>query len=394
MADYDSILKEEKKYEDPEPIIKPEQVKEFPWLLIDIMLLTILIIISYFIYYKVILSPEKEFLNDLKVLTTKYQKIFEPLELQNLTKEKYNLVGIMQIDETEQYYIDFNKKDQKINLNLSIEENSLNYFLTANKEYLKLPSYENAYYQLSSTNKLTELNKIYQYIINELSKKDFIQKFYLNGANPIIETNLVLKDKDIKQIIDTNNNYDIICTFKNHAITNKIISTKITVNNKTTDNRYVILFEDDKLTYKDDNHNFKFNLVEKNNDFILRIYQNDNLYSVLEGKDTNKYYQYNYQIIDQIYNIKLNTKKTSNIYTYQLASIIEQDKVIKKSTMNIKLKYNNNPNEKDVDISNSRRYNDLTKEEQSKYQQSLNNVIDSLRQFINKHKYSINQIND
>ena len=76
---------------------------------------------------------------------------------------------------------------------------------------------------------------------------------------------------------------------------------KMIINNLNNNKRYVILYQDEALTISDDQAlNLKFTLENKNQDFTLKIYKNDNIYSVLSGVKQEDDYLYKYQIINQI----------------------------------------------------------------------------------------------
>ena len=385
MDNYDSILKEKKKYEEP---IKPVKNKKFPWLLTDLICLILLLIISYFFYYTRILSPEQIFLNDLKEITTKYQKIFTPLEITSLNNDNYNLTGILSLNE-EEYNFDINKNNSIMKLSLNKEDKTLEYYSLSNQNYLKL---SDKYYQLSNDNHIYLIYTLKDYLLN-IPKDKFIKKFYIKDNTPTVESNLVLNSEDLNTNLNLNtkvNSYEVLFTFKNHAITNDIISMKITINNLTTTKREVILYENNILTYKDDTQTLKFHLEEKNKDFTLKTYQNNTIYSVLTGTNQQSSYQYTYQIIDKIYNINLKVIKENELYTYEISSTIEKDNIRTQSNLNINIKQSQNTNILNNEITNPIKYDSLSKEEKKQYQTELNTLLTDLRQFIKQHQYSIN----
>ena len=57
MNDYNSILKEEKKYEDPAPIIKNKKI--FKYVVTDIIIILIMIIICIFLILKISYTIKK-----------------------------------------------------------------------------------------------------------------------------------------------------------------------------------------------------------------------------------------------------------------------------------------------------------------------------------------------
>ena len=382
MTEYDSILKEKKKYDEP---IKVKKEKKFPWLLIDIISLLLNLIISYFFYYKNILSPDKIILNDLKKVGDKYKIIFTNLNLEQLTQDKYNLVGEIELND-KKYNYELSKKHPSTNLSLELEDKKLNYYSNSNQNYLKISNFKDEYYQLNNNNYLNIITNVKNYLNNKLKEEKFIKKFYLNGTIPIVESNLELNNETIKSILNINykDNYKTLLTFKNNAITNEIISIKIIINNLNKNKRTVILYENDYLTYKDDNQTLNFYLEEKNEDFTLKIYKNDIIYSVITGIKQQESYQYTYQIIVKIYNIGLTIKKEDNNYLYDISSIIEKDTTTIKPNLKLTIKYTDNeiveePTTKD-------NYKNLTKEEKTQYKYNIEEIIVELRQFIQKHQ--------
>lgn len=380
MSEYDSILKEKKKYE--EPVIKDDSPKKFPWFKVDILLLSILLIIGYIIYYNTILTPELIFFNDIKLLVDKYENIFLPLELDNL-KADYSLIGNINYED-KVYDFEIDKINRQTNFSLSLDSQNLNYYANLNENYIKL-SNDEKYYNINKNDYFNMIINLKEYFMNNLSKDKFIKKFYLNDTIPVVESSLVLDNNDIIEAIKPNyydGTYEVLFTFKNNAIKNEIISMKMVVNNLMTNERMVLIYENDYLTYMDDNVNFRIELEEdEDNYFKLNFYQNDNLFSVLTGTMQENSYQYTYQLIDEIYNIYLTISKDSDIYNYELKSIIGE--IDNESKMNISFQYADPFIEND--ISNSVNYNSLTKEEKDLYKTNVDNILSGLREFIKKY---------
>ena len=387
MKDYDSILKEKKKYEE-EP--KERGPKPFPWLRMDIFSIAIVIIISYIFYYNKILTPKNIFLTDLNDLLSQYQIVLNPLNLTTLTNEDYNLEGTIELNNKKYQYI-MNKNDDKSNLSISLNNQNLTYYTLDNNTYIKLSSFKEQYIKISQNNYLNIINNLFLYFSNNLKEENFIKKFYLNGTTPIVESNLILKNEDLltnPNLTNLDNSYEVLFTFKNNAITNDIISMKITINNQTTNERAVILYEDKILTYKDDTNNLKFQLETKDHDFTLKIYQEDTLFSVLTGTNKEDSYQYMYQVIDKIYNITLITKEEENITTYEITSNIEKNGITINPNLTITLNKNKEIISELPSISTQeiKDYEDLTPEEKTNYQSNLEEIIGELRKFIKEYQ--------
>ena len=388
MGNYDSILKEKKTYREEIPT-KKNKVKKFPWLLLDIICLILILIISYIIYFQTILTPKNIFLNDLKIVSDKYTPIMKNLNIDQIIKDSYNSVGTITLNE-QIYKFNLAKEKNIKKLDLSLNEQNLIYYEKENESYINLSTLNDTYYKLSNNNYSNILNNIKTYLKDTLKEEDFIKKFYLNKM--IVESNLVLDNSAIKKALNINskNTYEALITFKNNAITNEIISLKVVINNQITNKRFVIIYEDEVLTYKDDNKTLTFKLEEKNKDFTLKIYQNNILYSVLAGTSSEKSYQYTYQIIDKIYNITLKTTSNANSYTYEVTSTIEEDKIIKNQTLELILNYQENSSFESINLSNAINYNTLNEEEKNSYNIALDTIINPLRKFIQKYKNSIN----
>lgn len=379
MADYDSILKEKKTYE--EPINKNTDPVTFPWFQIDLILISLIIVISYIVYFNIVLTPKNIFLNDLKIVSNKYQNILNPIDLSILNNKTYNLKGSINIDEIN-YTYNLNKNNNKMNLTLNKDDLSLNYYTISKERYIKLSNFNDLYYKLSNTKSSNILTSLKNYITNNLIEDKFIKKFYIKGTDPIVESNLILNNEDLLTIFNLNNidnSYKLLLTFKNHAITNEIIEIKLKINNLTTNERILLTYDNKYITYKDDNNYLKFELINNIDDFRLNIYKDDILYSVLTGTKKETSYQYLYQIIDEVYNLTLNINKDNNLTSYSLLSNIEKNDIIETNNLILTIEANEDVKLENTDISNAIDYNTLTKEEKNLYKNSLNDIINELK---------------
>lgn len=379
MADYDSILKEKKTYE--EPISKNTEPVSFPWFQVDLILISLIIAICYIVYFNIVLTPKNIFLNDLKIVSNKYQSILKPIELSILNNKTYNLKGTISINKIN-YNYNLSKDNNKINLTLNKDDLSLNYYTISKERYIKLSNFNNEYYKLSNTNSSNTVTSLNNYLTNNLTEDKFIKKFYIKGTDPIVESNLILNNEDLLAIFNLSNidnSYKVLLTFKNHAISNEIVEIKVIVNNLTTNERTLITYDNKYIIYKDDNNSLKFELIKDNEDFRLNTYKDDILYSVLTGtrKETN--YQYLYQIIDEIYNLTLNVNKENNLTSYSFFSNIEKNSIIETKNLILTLEANEEVMLENTDISNAIDYDSLTKEEKKLYKNSLNDIIKELR---------------
>ena len=387
MSEYDSILKEKKKY--VEPVTKSQVTKKhFPWLKIDIFCIIIILCVSYIVYYQKILSPDKIFTSDMERIMDHYQIIIKNLNLDKLANPSYQLEGTLKFEDIEYNYGILRNQD-KIKFDLAKKNQYLFYYLESSKRYIQLSTYTENYIQLQEDSYLNIIQNIKKNFSNYITKDKYIKKFYLDGSIPIVESDLVLKDEDIKELISPstlNNSYEVLFTFKNHAITNEIINMKIAITNLKTNQRYVITYQDKELTYSDDNkNNWKFTLETNQNDFSLKIYKEEVLYSVLSGIDKENTYQYTYQVIDKIYNVILEIQKEGDSYLYNLTSNIEKDGTTKKRNLEATFHYQKEAILEE-DTTTAIQYDSISVEEQERYKLELENMIGYLRQFIQEYQ--------
>ena len=341
MSNYDSILKTKNTYKEDVVNIENKK-KKFPWFRIDFICIILLLVVSYIVYYNKVLTPDNIFLNDLKTIYDKYSIIVDNSNVKYFINNNYNLKGNLDFND-EVYNINLNKFQDKLKIRFGINEEYLNYQIDDNEAYLNVSNFNDIYYKESTVNYLSMYYNVIDYLQNRLPKSKFIKKFYLNGTIPVVESNLVLNTDNIKEALgvgELKNTYEILFTFKNNAISNKIISMKVIVNNSTTGRRGVFIFENGNLTYTENDIVYKFVIENNNKDFRLDIYKNDTLYSVLTGSNKDKSYEYLYQVIDEVYNISLIVNKEDSIPIYQLSSNINVDNERRTDNLNISLEEN------------------------------------------------------
>ena len=348
MNEYDSILKEKKKTHSETP---PQHKKNFPTFTLSFFATILVIIISYIIYYNTVLSKDKIIINNISILKKQYSNIISNLYIDNFSKD--NLEGNITINNTLEYFF---KKD---NNNYYLNTPSLNKYINNN--------YQNTF----------KLNLEY---LQTIDKNRYIKTFYFNDKNPIVETNIILSRPDLESMFGVSflNEYEVLITCQNHAITNEIISIKITINNKITSERKVITFQNSTINYKDSENNLRFDISLKNNDFSIKIYKNDILHSVITGTEKINTYNYTYQIIDRLYTLNLITRiENDNKYIYEFSSNIEK----KQETFTLILSDSNISNELFELID----YQELSTNDHLVYEQDKKTLLD----FINKYKNNI-----
>ncbi len=386
MKEYDSILKEKKVYKDPEPIKHSKYTK---YIIIYFVSLILILGISYFVYYQKILTGNNIFLEDANVLFTKYQSLFSPLQ-NILANDNYALEGNLELN-NQNYQINLVRNQSKLRIDLSNQsQNHLSYYVENRKKYLQLSSFKEEYISLDSSSYFNILDTIKTNFQKYIQEEDYIKKFYLEEKLPIVEIDLVLTKDMISKILGFtfDDDYEVMITLKNNAILNQLVSMKVVLNNQTTRSREVLNYHGNELDWVDVQGNTtKFILENNQQDFTLKIYQKEILYSVLTGTKAENTYQYVYQVIDEVYNINIKVSNDNGTLQYDFSSSKEEDGVTKSQTANLALKIQNNTSLEE--IHNIKKYNELTEEEKNSYNNSLEQIIDPLRQFVKEYQKSI-----
>lgn len=392
MSEYDSILKEKKKYSE-EPVTKKK--RRFPWLQIDIFLILIILIVSYLIYYRIILAPEKIFLEDVSSIFQKYSQILEPMNLQKLG-EDYQLHGTILLNE-EQYDYGMIHSQDKFKLELARQDQSLCYYVDKEDRLIQLSSLGDEYIQLEEDSYVNILKNLQSNFLNVVSETQYIKKFYFDGYVPIVEVNLELENTQLQEILGSKfqGEWEALFTFKNQAFTNETLSMKVVLHNLSTDERRLFTLSDGNINYSDDSKiNWQFRLSKKNEDFTLKIYQNEILYSVLSGSKAEDSYLYTYQVIDKIYTLSLEIRKEEEGYSYLFSSNTSLDGQIVKEDAKITLNILEDVILEDINVKEQKDYSKFTEEEKKQYQLGLETIIGNLREFVDKYKNSIYQVNE
>lgn len=370
--DYNDILKEKKVYEESVLKNKHPMLKRF--FLLGIFLSIIIIGISYIIYYKTILANESIFLNNMTKIINNYSILYKNIGFNYDLSNNYTLDGNVTAGGNT-YRYSFIKDGAKLKRTFSNQNNSSSYYYDGDLSYVKssklgnsyiekeyilysLEDYSNKYLKITNNfydylyNTLLNNNieEIYQgfynidnynYVLNNIKNNynnivnnNYIRKFYFENKRPIVEVDLVLDSNDINNILGNGSNnlevkddLEVSIIMKNGAIMNDIKNIKIVINNKTTKERRVINYKNNIIEYSDNNGNkSKITLtVNNNNNFSLKYYSNDVLYSVLSGGSDNGKYIYNYQVIDKVYNLKISIKNINNNYSFLLESNIDNN---------------------------------------------------------------------
>ena len=138
---YDSILKEKKKYIEVQAPKKKSIFKRC--LIIDILLILLLLIISYIIYYNSILSTKNIILNNNKVLLSEYQELFKYLYLDEILSDG-TLDGELTLNDNN-YNFKTSKDQDKLFINLENDKEIINYYYAKDSVYFQIPSISDNY---------------------------------------------------------------------------------------------------------------------------------------------------------------------------------------------------------------------------------------------------------
>ena len=384
MSKYDKILKQEKVFR--EPIVKKSKYTKY--IIIYCLLFTMLLITSYIIYYNTVLSPINIIKNDFTSLAKNLENIYQniiPSQIGaslegTITSEKLNYnYGL--IKEGNNYYLDLSTKDS-----------SLQYQITPKITKTNLSTFQN--------NRITKENKIdYSKLKNTLNtflkEEKYIKTFYFDKKTPIVEINFTLTDNDINSLFHTTilkEKYNIIITLKNDALKNEIKSIQVVVNNKTKNHRSTFEYQNQSLIYQNfKNEKYKFILVNNQKDFNMKIYKNEELYSILLGKSYEKSYTMTYQIINKIYNISLTKTEEKSLTTYKIVFKKEEEESKKEDTINIALNQASNTLKEETE-SKEKTYRSLNQSEKTEYNEKIKQFFAPLKELINEYRPNIDNL--
>lgn len=314
MSEYDSILKSKKKTK----VVAVEEEKKFPSFWISFFLIIVVLLVSYIIYFNKVLNAKNILIYDCLSVLNKYSSLIKNIPVKEYNNEN-NIVGVIGYG-SDKYDFNIVKNDNDINFNINNNDKYINYYLVDNEAYVKVLSIDE-YISLAnsfSINTILDIEKI----LNGISEDKFIKNVYFDGTKPIVEVNMTFNSEEINNMLGLGlvDDVEAIVTLKNSAIMNSVEEIKIIINNKTSGNRRVITIIDDDIIYDDGNDTYNMNLEVNGDNFILKVSKNDILYSVLNGNDSGDRYQYNYKIVDEVYNISMSAIKNEIGYSYVLNS--------------------------------------------------------------------------
>ena len=387
MGKYDTILKVKKEY--PKKIQEEQTHHRHFSKYVIIYLFSIFLIlgISYIVYYQTVLSFESVLQNDFFILKKQYTNVFHPIIPKNVISSS-SLEGTLSLENTV-YNYGILKEKGKIQLELSNQENYLYSKITSQDYSLKLEKF-------SSYGLVFEQDILYQDLISRLKEKisqiKSAKNLYLEGNIPIVEFAFSLNEKDINDVLGSNilkDQYNIIVTIKNNALTNEFISFKSAITNQKTGQRSILEYKDKEMIYEVNKaKTYRFNIKNKKKDFQLRIYKNGELYSTFLGESSKYQYTYSYQVINKVYNLKFMIQEEKGGYSYELNSSIEKEGVTTEKTVKAVLRNGQN-DLLEESTAKRRNYQNLSQEEKEKFRNALKDFLSPLENLIHYYKNDI-----
>ena len=387
LGKYDTILKVKKEY--PKKIQEEQTHHRHFSKYVIIYLFSIFLIlgISYIVYYQTVLSFESVLQNDFFILKKQYTNVFHPIIPKNVISSS-SLEGTLSLENTV-YNYGILKEKGKIQLELSNQENYLYSKITSQDYSLKLEKF-------SSYGLVFEQDILYQDLISRLKEKisqiKSAKNLYLEGNIPIVEFAFSLNEKDINDVLGSNilkDQYNIIVTIKNNALTNEFISFKIAITNQKTGQRSILEYKDKEMIYEVNKaKTYRFNIKNKEKDFQLRIYKNGELYSTFLGESSKYQYTYSYQVINKVYNLKFMIQEEKGGYSYELNSSIEKEGVTTEKTVKAVLRNGQN-DLLEESTAKRRNYQNLSQEEKERFQNVLKDFLSPLEDLIHYYKNDI-----
>lgn len=387
MGKYDTILKVKKEY--PKKIQEEQTHHRHFSKYVIIYLFSIFLVlgISYIVYYQTVLSFESVLQNDFFILKKQYTNVFHPIIPKNVISSS-SLEGTFSLENTV-YNYGILKEKGKIQLELSNQENYLYSKITSQDYSLKLEKF-------SSYGLVFEQDILYQDLISRLKAKisqiKSAKNLYLEGNIPIVEFAFSLNEKDINDVLGSNilkDQYNIIVTIKNNALTNEFISFKSAITNQKTGQRSILEYKDKEMIYEVNKaKTYRFNIKNKKKDFQLRIYKNGELYSTFLGESSKYQYTYSYQVINKVYNLKFMIQEEKGGYSYELNSSIEKEGVTTEKAVKAVLRNGQN-DLLEESTAKRRNYQNLSQEEKEKFQNALKDFLSPLENLIHYYKNDI-----
>ena len=383
--DYDSILREKNQTKSILSKISEENSNKPNYVIICMFVCIIIVVISYIVYFNTILSGKNIFLNDFKVISNEYMNIITNLNF------NYDLIGsydgnisIVNGNNNRELSYNIDSDGNNIYFNIFDDSDNVEYYSDGVNSLVKGNNISDSYINIGDIS-IYDYIDLYGNLINNINsflddKDNYNKDFYFEGEQPVVKIEVNFNDEEINNIIGNENlmldgDYNINITFLNNAFTNDIISVKVIVNNRSEDKRSVYLYENNAISYtNDDGVDDRIEISNDGSDFVLEYYKNDVLYSVLSGTLGNSGYDYLYQVIDSRYNIKLNVNNSENSYEYLFDFNIDTDTKKYDFSMSIDGEYSSD-SVVDVAIENVIEKDELSDSQLDSYNNLVNNLL-------------------
>ena len=124
----------------------------------------------------------------------------------------------------------------------------------------------------------------------------------------------------------------------------------------------------------------------------MKIYKNEELYSILLGKSYEKSYTMTYQIINKIYNISLTKTEEKSLTTYKIVFKKEEEESKKEDTINIALNQASSTLKEETE-SKEKTYRSLNQSEKTEYNEKIKQFFAPLKELINEYRPNIDNLN-
>ena len=385
--------------------------------LLGIVFVLIIFVISYLIYYNTVLDNESIFYNNILAVKNNYNLIFNDLSFNYDLSNNYTINGDLNVGNNNYKYV-FTKNSNLAKKVFSYEDSSITSFSNNSGSYLNLSSngdvfvkvdnkfndfdYYNEilkkikedfnsyiYSSILDKNSYELFNQIYNFenfgnllgglkqnYGNFVTSDKYIRKVYFIGKMPVVEVNVVLDKSTLNKILAANDsnlkikdNYEVVITMINSAITNDIEKIKVIVNNKTSNKRDVIEYGNSIINYVSSSGD-KYNIDYQKLKNEIRIKKNNVLYGVVQMTEKNNTNNYSYKVIDKIYSIGLSVQKNSSKFKYKLETNIENvAKFVEFSG-----DYSNTSNLKN-EVINSVSIDTLSNDQKNKFNDKIVNIL-------------------
>ena len=382
MGKYDGILVKKKVYQDP--VVHHNRYTKY--VLLSLLLLFLLLVGSYWVYYRTVLSFPNLVLRDLKELYEKTLDVVQPVFPEKiLSSESFRGEMLLPSDT---YVYEGSLDKSNLYVNVKREGDSL-YSRIGLSDYA-IEFSESEKRNVRSLQKV-QWSTVLENLKNYLKTAKSMKNFYFDQHTPIVEVNFTMSGQDLQDIFSSEwfASYQAIVTFQNHAFTNEICSMKLVLTNTKNRHRYALLYQKDEITYTAPDGQKYLGIIKKNGeDFSMRIYRDDSFYSIFLKKKEKDQYVYTYQILDRVYNITFSVSEGNGNYSYQVLSDIEHDG----ETREVLVKLNLQKQEKGLLEESSLTevdYTQLKKEEQESYQKSLDLFLKPFKELLQEYKTNV-----